>query len=115
MSKKTNQVKMYRQGDVLLVKVGKAKKGKVVALDNGVNVLAYGEVTGHAHTISGNHSTLFECEATAESKEAERFLHVEEATDLNHQEHGTINIPEGDYKVIIQQEYHPEEIRKVRD
>ena len=106
---------MIRQGDVLLVKVEKMPKGKAVPLDGGRVILAYGEVTGHSHSIAGEKATLFEC-VDETSKKTERFLEVKEGgAELQHQEHDAHWLQEGTYEVRQQNEYHPEEIRKVRD
>jgi hypothetical protein len=47
-------VKTYRQGDVLILETAAAPTDAVeVPRDKGRIVLAYGEVTGHAHAIHG--------------------------------------------------------------
>ena len=46
----------------------------------------------------------------------ERFLEVTaERATLVHQEHAAIELPKGTYRVWIQREYSPEEIRRVVD
>ncbi|MEM0970566.1 MAG: hypothetical protein AAGJ31_14515 [Verrucomicrobiota bacterium] len=72
--------------------------------------LAFGEVTGHSHRISETvGSTLFQAEGTL-------FLEVEdEKVSLIHEEHGTIPLKRGSYRVWRQREYSPEEIRIIRD
>lgn len=53
--------KLYRQGDVLIMRVeGKCVPGAEVKRDKGRVVLAYGEVTGHAHAIRSRAATLYE-------------------------------------------------------
>lgn len=43
----------YRQGDILLVRVEKLPgKLKSIERENGRVVLAHGEATGHAHSVS---------------------------------------------------------------
>jgi hypothetical protein len=55
------QVVQYRQGDVFLERVASIPKGaKPVKRDAGRVVLAYGEVTGHAHAIADKHVTMLE-------------------------------------------------------
>ena len=50
---------MVRQGDVLLVPADEIPDGaKPIARDHGRVVLAYGEVTGHAHAIAAPGATL---------------------------------------------------------
>lgn len=53
---------IYRQGDVLIERVASIPKTKTtpIARDNGRVVLAYGEVTGHAHALHGPGATLLE-------------------------------------------------------
>ncbi len=48
--------KIIRQGDVMLFKVEKLPKGAVEVETQGDVILAFGEVTGHAHRIrKGRH------------------------------------------------------------
>lgn len=65
---------MFRQGDVLIRPVTSIPDGlKRVPLDNGRMILAYGEVTGHAHAVIGDVEFLA---ADLEDLE-QRFLRVE--------------------------------------
>jgi hypothetical protein len=108
---KTNQTH-YRQGDVLIERIGSLPKSiKPLARENGKVVLAHGEVTGHAHAIADKHATLFAAEG-----EVATFLEVRDAmAALQHEEHSTIVLPPGNYRVTRQREYSPEEIRNVAD
>ena len=110
-------MKQFRQGDVFIEEVAKPKgyeNAKKVATDNGRIVLAYGEVTGHAHAIRETPGlALLELDSTS-------YLDVKEPAQLRHEEHGTINIPviadpDKTYRVRQQREYTPEAIRNVRD
>jgi hypothetical protein len=65
-------------------------------------VLAEGEATGHAHAIADPGALLFEGDGE------ERFLELVEAAMLTHEEHETIVLPPGAYRVIRQREYTPE-------
>lgn len=95
------QSAIYRQGDVLLQKVEQLPPNLTpVAWDDRV-VLAYGEVTGHAHAISTLHASMF-------TTQGERYLEVRPGALLVHEEHATIALPEGFYKVIQQREYVPQ-------
>jgi hypothetical protein len=88
--------RMYRQGDVLIEAIPEA--ATPVARDAGRIILAYGEVTGHAHAIEAP-----EAEATLLSvSENERFLRLVADVDLVHEEHATVHLPAGDYAVIRQ-------------
>ena len=97
----------YRQGDVLIVTVGSIPQGtQPVARDRGRIVLAYGEATGHAHAIHDRNATL----STITGDEVDdRFLEITgAAASLVHEEHDTITLPPGAYRVRRQREYTPE-------
>lgn len=101
---------VYRQGDVLIVPVDSIPAGcKPVKRDNGRVILAYGEVTGHAHAI------LDEGVSQIELKEGERYLNAPDGATITHEEHGTIVLPEGVFLIQRQKEYSPEEVRNVAD
>ena len=63
-------------------------------------VLAEGEATGHAHAIA-------EPDAREFRVGDERFVLVRSAAQLIHEEHATIDLPPGAYRVVIQREYEP--------
>lgn len=127
-------MKMYRQGDVLLVAVRPAlarriKRGRDLREkpgDDGARrvVLAYGEVTGHAHVVLSGKETgrgkgtvdYFEATEGLDVQRAAPLLRVSgRAAELRHDEHRTIVLPRGTYRVIRQREYSPEAIRQVAD
>jgi len=101
---------MYRQGDVLIRRVAKIPEGAVpVKRDAGRVVLAYGEVTGHAHAMTSGGVELLDARPG-------RYLRVTAASDLRHEEHATIRVEPGVYEVVIQREYDDaEEWRQVAD
>jgi hypothetical protein len=100
-----------RQGDVFVSAVEQPKAELTpVKPDNGRVVLAYGEVTGHAHALSAKHAKLFDVAGWVD-----RLLVVTKATALMHEEHGAIQLPPGAYRVRRQKEYTPEAIRTVAD
>lgn len=104
---------MYRQGDVLIVPVDKLPRNlETVDREDGRIVLAHGEVTGHAHAIKDQKATLFR-----DPKLAAIFMKVsaDGPVALEHEEHGTIEIPPGNYQIIRQREYSPDAIRNVAD
>lgn len=101
---------MVRQGDVLLTPIDKIPAGaKPVARTPRGVVLAYGEVTGHAHTVEDEFAELMEMET-------ERYLSIapRKVATLVHEEHGSAQLT-GNYKVTIQSEYTPAEVRRVAD
>lgn len=97
---------MARQGDVLITRVAALPAGAKQRKTSRV-VLAEGEVTGHAHVVTG----------PAELYDADRqtYLRVGVAAAVQHEEHSTIELPPGDYRVTIQSEYEPQAIRNVAD
>lgn len=104
------QKRQFRQGDVLLEPVGVIPDGlTVVAKVEGKVILAYGEATGHHHAIEDPQVELYT------DKEGNLWLHTGEDVYLTHQEHDTVTIPPGGYRVVKQKEYTPEAIRNVAD
>lgn len=105
-----------RQGDVLLTFIGDDPLPGDVTLverDQGRVILAYGEVTGHAHAIA---DPLVELFTAADMDEMQgRFLRVEQEAELRHEEHDTIVLPPGNYRVQRQREYTPEQPVYVAD
>lgn len=101
--------KQYRQGDVFLRKLSVIPKGAEKQKRDGRIVLAYGEVTGHAHAI---HEVDVDVYAL---KTGERYLLVGDLSRLVHEEHDTIELEPGIYEVIQQREYTPAGIVNVKD
>lgn len=103
-------MKLYRQGDVLVEYFSDKLPEDVqkIASDKSRVVLAYGEVTGHAHALLSKTSTLYEWQGS-------RLLEITKPTDLTHEEHAAITLAPGVYKVTQQREYSPEAIRNVAD
>lgn len=102
--------KLFRQGDVLLIPVDKIPDTKLKTLKRAT--LAFGEVTGHHHTIHDGAVGLAE-EATAAG--LADFIAVEKEAVLTHQEHDPITVPTGNYEVVRQTEYTPQALRNVAD
>ena len=97
-------MKWIRHGDVILEvvdrKLAGSRKNRIV--------LAEGEVTGHKHVLSG---LLQECFV-----DGERYVCVMGDAQLTHQEHETLLIPEGSYRVVMQREVDLlGEVRQVMD
>lgn len=92
-------MELYRHGDVLV--------GSVDALPDDATkregvTLAYGEVTGHSHRIADpSHAETF-------MYDGQLYLRVTAPTaQLIHEEHHTITLPAGIYRVWQQREYEP--------
>jgi len=108
---------MFRQGDVLVVLTAVAslpKGAKEITPDpaRGI-VLAFGEVTGHAHAITV--ADKAKPPVRYFDAGAERYLQVLEKVTLNHEEHGAILLNEGVYRQAFQVEDFGEEVRRVAD
>lgn len=115
---------MYRQGDVAIIPVSEfpgivPEKGAKIDRDNGRIVLAYGEVTGHAHAISSPQAELWtmlgEDGKELPGNDNDRLLVCLDEVDLLHEEHETIKLPAGLFIIRKQREYGPEDIRTVAD
>lgn len=104
----------FRQGDVMVRSVAAIPANATEVKNEGRIVLAYGEVTGHAHAIAINEAQEF---SFAEAGGiVRRFLKVfERGANLKHEEHATIPLPPGLYEITQQREYTPEAIRNVAD
>lgn len=126
-----------RQGDVLLLPVPKLPDGCTeVPHDRGRIVLAYGEVTGHAHAIADHRqaadlrpeqraaevadAAIARASSAAKARllvapNGQRYLEVREPVTLTHEEHTAHTIPPGIYQLPVQTEYSPAELRRVAD
>lgn len=97
---------ILRHGDLLLIPCEKipdeAKKLNTLTI-------ALGEVTGHHHTLNGD-CLVYELDKT-------KYIQANQESVLEHQEHKTIPIEKGFYKLVIEQEFDPFSslIRRVRD
>jgi hypothetical protein len=107
------KMRMYRQGDVLLVACDEIPaEATTVKRDAGRVILAYGEVTGHAHAI---------VEPSVEKHELKladgitEYLSAPHGATIVHEEHDTIELPMSNYRIVHQREYSPQEIRRVLD
>lgn len=104
--------RVFRQGDVLLLPTGAVPAPERIVQDGGTLVLAHGEATGHSHVVESDRAQLAMRLVTrlVSREEAHRLyllVHGDEPVELRHQEHDTLLIPPGAYKVIRQREYEP--------
>lgn len=114
MSKDSDDRKLVRQGDVLLIPVAKVPTGAKKKEGRDANVVAYGEATGHHHVILDG--TVYVGE------EGKMFVVVGERGEIRHQDpsgvkadHDWLQIPAGEYEVRIEEEYTPEGLERVAD
>jgi len=106
---------IYRQGDILLVPINFTPRNtKAVKRENGKLILAHGEITGHHHAF-GTDVRNVELVTADEAAELYLLVHGTEYAPLTHQEHATIPVAPGSYRVRRQVEYTPERIRQVAD
>lgn len=110
----SNPQTSFRQGDVMIRRIDVMPAGvQPEKTDAGRVVLAYGEVTGHAHAIAESEAASFSMADAAGA--VRRFLSVASGATLRHEEHSAIEIPAGVYEIVQQREYSPEAIRNVAD
>ncbi|GAA3378458.1 hypothetical protein GCM10020367_58020 [Streptomyces sannanensis] len=108
---------MYRQGDVLIMPVAEeavpshAADARSEPRDaRGRMVLALGEVTGHAHAVTGRGRLVREA-----GPFGPMLLHLPEGGRVVHEEHAAIPLPKGWFRVVRQREYTPGAVRIVAD
>lgn len=93
-------MQLIRQGDVMVERVDSIPDGCAeIPRDAGRIVLAYGEVTGHAHAIHEPGVTMLR------AANADVYLRVVEPSMLRHEEHTHVAIPPGLYRVTRQREW----------
>lgn len=106
---------VIQQGDVILERMDPTTKKIGTSLEPTPRgfVLAEGEKTGHTHVLEARPGTTLH---TIEGSD-DLLLHLDEESQVVHEEHGTGVIPAGDYVVRQVQEYDhfAEEARKVQD
>ena len=125
---------IYAQGDILieLVEQNPQKSSQVGMSNNrdvgrdtcidadGSVVLARGEVTGHRHRFSHDSGvTLFRDDALAHDIPTGLYIgHIKidhSSADLVHEEHGTIRLKKGTYRIRRQREFDAGEAKIVED
>lgn len=99
----------YRQGDVLVRRVASIPADAKLQPRTGDIILAHGEVTGHAHRVKERQADMY-------GGGGGFYLKVAAGgATITHEEHATIPLAPGDYRVLRQREYYPNEIRNVAD
>lgn len=112
--------KIYGHGDVIIKEIDELPQG-VTAVEptKGLAVLAYGEISGHAHCLDATKAHLFKLGD-------EMYMECIQDVDLKHQKldrsqaldaHETVVLPRGTYSIGIVREfdYFTGEARKVAD
>jgi hypothetical protein len=101
----------YAQGDIVLelVEDQAPREGVFHRENDGALVLARGELTGHRHAFYDGNVTLFRDDALARDMPTELYIgHVNvtaHSADLRHEEHTSITLPVGTYRVRRQREW----------
>src|SRR5262245_35797854 len=103
-------MKLYAQGDIILELVEEATPRTPLPPDpDGAVVLARGELTGHRHAFHGGGVTLFRDDSLARDVPSDLYIgHIRisvPAAHLQHEEHATISLPAGTYRVRRQRKW----------
>src|SRR3982750_179110 len=104
---------IFRQGDILITKVNNMiDNKKEYSLIPNSKTVALGELTGHHHTFSEQSQVLLykdkKSSSTQQEIEEPTLIEVKSSVaELVHQEHNTILLPKGTYKVTREMEYNP--------
>ena len=100
-------VKQYRHGDVMIEEIRTIPDLRQKAQHL---ILAHGELTGHCHRIAERDSAILYDTPIG------MVLHVlRDTATLVHDEHDSIELGQGYYRVWRQREYSPEGNRVIRD
>lgn len=103
-------MKIYRQGDLLFKEVKKIPEGGKVRKSGHI---LEGEATGHIHKIAP--TQLAEAEVLECGEGLFMSVSAEGGVLIVHEDHKTLELPPGNYEIVRQREYSPEEIRNVAD
>ena len=98
--------KMYRQGDVLFVKVDEIPKD---AKPKKTDILVEGEATGHAHRLVNGQILESMDKHSYWKTQVSMWIIANQAAKIIHEEHATILLEAGMYQVIRQREYDGKE------
>jgi hypothetical protein len=94
-------MKIVQQGDVVMKSINDFPEGeRVQDQQMKSKILAFGEVTGHAHRLADPEDLAVETFRILNVI----YMNVKRPTMLNHEEHNTIEIPPGKYEIGIVRE-----------
>jgi hypothetical protein len=97
---------IYRHGDIVIKEITEFPKN-LKRINN--PILAYGEATGHHHKLVKEAENQF---SVLEDNAGNKYLQINEPTDLVHQEHKTITIEKGLYFISHEREYNYFELER---
>ena len=120
----------YRQGEILFqrIEIPKGARPKLIERLKKVenNVIREGEVSGHMHEVVGNGCLMAvgrpadsyvswneikpdgnggEYKSYSLPDNTDMVITADNTIEIRHPEHGSLKLPKGDYRVVIQQEY----------
>ena len=117
-SKRQKVSVMYRHGDLLITRINAVPQS---AINISSKIIAEGEVSGHEHTLVGQATVRILPGREAGHKIIERverghvsinripelYFSASEDVKLTHEEHKTLELPRGSYKVTKEREFNP--------
>lgn len=93
-----------RHGDILLTRIDSLPEGEELKHD-GSYILAYGEVTGHKHVVTVAEPETLKIVKHDGAVYMSITVPVDDPAILSHEEHKTIEVPAGFWKISFEQEY----------
>ena len=117
-SKRQKVSVMYRHGDLLITRINAVPQS---AINISSKIIAEGEVSGHKHKLVGQATVRILPGREAGHKIIERverghvsinripelYFSASEDVKLTHEEHKTLELPRGSYKVTKEREFNP--------
>jgi hypothetical protein len=115
-------MKVFRQGDVILIPSTRQPSAQAQrVIDHGRTILAYGEVTGHAHevvTVAPGEVPVDDevpAQELFQEPDGSRLLVCRVPCEVRHQEHAPIALDATTYEVRRQTEWSLDQARQVAD
>ena len=117
-SKRQKVSVMYRHGDLLITRINAVPQS---AINISSKIIAEGEVSGHKHKLVGQATigilpgreagtTIIgrvESGDVSINRIPELYFSASEDVKLTHEEHKTLELPRGSYKVTKEREFNP--------
>ena len=104
---------MYRHGDLLITRINAVPQS---AINISSKIIAEGEVSGHKHKLvgqaivrllPGREASGVENGDISINRIPELYFSASEDVKLMHEEHKTLELPMGSYKVTKEREFNP--------
>ena len=117
-SKRQKVSVMYRHGDLLITRINAVPQS---AINISSKIIAEGEVSGHKHKLVGQATVRIlpgreagttiigrvESGDVSINRIPELYFSASEDVKLTHEEHKTLELPRGSYKVTKEREFNP--------